>query len=155
MAEKKPAERRRRRNKKPTAKELDPQKAASSAGVPALPDSYQMNNGFDSVDVAFLPATRDWYERWTRSPQAAGLLDTDWDHFRFVIAPLFDRFLRGGSKELATELRLQLKDFGGTPAGRGTLDWKNPSAPREPSSTSGQKRYGHLRVVADDAASGQ
>jgi len=45
---------------------------------------------------------------------AARFAEVDWDRLRFVVAPLFDRFLRSTSKELASELRLHESLLGAT-----------------------------------------
>jgi len=63
---------------------------------------------------AFLKETREWYARWARSPTASRFTEVDWDRLRYVVAPLFDRFLRSTSKELAGELRLQESLLGAT-----------------------------------------
>jgi hypothetical protein len=45
---------------------------------------------------------------------ASRFTEVDWDRLRYVVAPLFDRFLRSTSKELAGELRLQELLLGAT-----------------------------------------
>jgi hypothetical protein len=45
---------------------------------------------------------------------AARFTEVDWTRLRFVIAPLFDRFVRSSSKELAGELRSQESLLGAT-----------------------------------------
>jgi hypothetical protein len=82
--------------------------------VPALPSSYHVTDGHNEVENGFLQETREWYARWARSPMAARFTEVDWDRLRFVVAPLFDRFLRSTSKELAGELRLQESLLGAT-----------------------------------------
>jgi hypothetical protein len=45
---------------------------------------------------------------------ATRFTEVDWDRLRYVVAPLFDRFLRSSSKQLAGELRLQESLLGAT-----------------------------------------
>jgi len=107
-------------------------------GIPAryrgcqLPTSLQ--NGHDKNERRFLKATREWYARWARSPMATRFTEVDWDRLRYVVAPLFDRFIRSSSKELAGELRLQESLLGATLMDRQRLglriDGPKPAAQR-------------------------
>jgi hypothetical protein len=81
--------------------------------VPPLPSSYRVTDGHNEAGCRF-KETREWCGRWARSPMASRFTEVDWDRLRFVVAPLFDRFLRSTSKELAGELRLQESLLGAT-----------------------------------------
>jgi hypothetical protein len=82
--------------------------------APRLPSSYHVTDGHTGAERRFLKPTREWYARWARSPMATRFTEVDWDRLRYVVAPLFDRFLRSSSKELAGELRLQESLLGAT-----------------------------------------
>jgi hypothetical protein len=108
-----PKERALRRKGESAATEVLPAEGYSGK-VPKLPAAYSVTDGHNEVEVRFLEVTREWYARWSRSPMATRFTDPDWDRLRFVIAPLFDRFLRSSSKELAGEIRLQETLLGAT-----------------------------------------
>jgi hypothetical protein len=148
MVAKKPADERRRRNQPATKAELPESPPVSAA--PPLPEAYTVSDGANELRIDWLPETRQWYANWASAPQAAQFLPTDWDYLRLVVAPLFDRWLRGGSKEIASELRLQLREFGGSPGARNTLGWKVKADQQpKPAEAGGEGgRYGHLRPVA-------
>lgn len=79
------------------------------APAPDLPATYTVNDGFKTVRVKFLAASREWYEAWNARGEAAGFGATDWLFVRDVVAPMFDRARRGGSVERVRELRMQLQ----------------------------------------------
>jgi len=98
-----PAERRRRRNADTYA---DVQVTVSAdtvpAEVPPLPGARR-----------FLKPTRDWYETWCKSPQAAAFIDTDWQRLH-MLAPIVDQYFREPSPKLLAEIRLNESLLGAT-----------------------------------------
>ena len=88
---------------------------------PDLPD------GLDWPD-----ATRDWWETWRRSPQAAMFTDTDWS-FLLDTAVLHMEFW-DGDRSVAAELRLRAAKFGATPEDRARLKLSvgEPTKPSQP-----------------------
>src|SRR4051812_30197683 len=74
--------------------------------VPELPATY-------GEGVEFLPATRQWFATWARSPQAAVFVSTDWQRLSGIVAVLVDRWHRDpSSTSLAAEIRLQERELG-------------------------------------------
>lgn len=65
------------------------------------------------------PATLQWWETWTRSPQAHMFTATDWA-FLVETAFLTDAFYNG-NMSVASELRLRVAKFGATPEDRARL----------------------------------
>jgi hypothetical protein len=131
-----PKQRAHRRKGEPAAVETLPAEGYTGT-APSLPGSYRVSDGHHEVEVEFLADTRGWYERWARSPMATRFADPDWDRLRFVVAPLFDRFLRSSSKDLAGELRLQETLLGATVMDRQRLrvrigEADSPAAPAKP-----------------------
>lgn len=64
-----------------------------------------------------------WYEALRQSPQATQWLPVDWQHLQMV-AFLVDRWVLGGFKALDwQEVRLNLANYGLTPADRLRLKW--------------------------------
>jgi hypothetical protein len=122
-----------RRNKKKT-EELAP---VVGKGFDPLPKTYsiatKVRDGGDWIEELeereYLATTREWYRTWAESPQAAKLSSTDRVRLRFVIAPLFDRVVRG-ELGFAGELRIQEASIGGTVLDRQRLGWKVPEGPK-------------------------
>lgn len=119
-----PAPKTRRRNKE----KFEELPAEGHQGeFPPLPRTYRLERVVTEVDsegnkvptlkvvnVAFLKATRDWYEEWARSPMATEFTGVHWQRLK-RIAPLIDAHERAPSKDLLAEIRLQEAGFGGTP----------------------------------------
>lgn len=75
---------------------------------PKLPDGH-------------LPETVEWYEALRKSPHAQTWLDVDWQHLQ-MIAHLVDRWAANGHKALDwQEIRLNLANYGLSPADRARL----------------------------------
>lgn len=149
-------EQRRRRNKQPEFEELPAE--GYKGKVPPLPDEYQLDTGELDDDyepvfiaVAFRAETKEWYATWSTSPMATKFTAVDWNRLRYVIAPLFDGFIRRPSSKLAAEIRLQEEKLGGTVMDRQRLrvriadkdEDKKPPARRSRSKSSRAK----LQVV--------
>jgi hypothetical protein len=135
----KPPEQRRRRNAAPAANELP---ADGFQGEhPALPTSWRQEYVVWERDpdtrekhpltkvrrLKFLPATREWYETFARSPMATQFIDTDWVRLR-EIAPLKDRYNRG-DHSVARELRQQESLLGATVKDRRAMQMTVSTAP--------------------------
>lgn len=86
--------------------------------IPVLPKSYKatvwVKGEPQERRLSFLPATREWWEAWKRSPMASDFAEVHWLRL-LAIAKLKDRYERDPSPANATELRLQEQRFGGTP----------------------------------------
>lgn len=109
----KPASQRRRRNLPPEVEQLP--EGGFQGDFPPLADGYDYDTDNGAVEIAFRAETREWYETWAHSPMAVKFTGTDWNRLRWVVAPLFDRYMRSpGDTKLASELRLQEERFGGT-----------------------------------------
>jgi hypothetical protein len=67
-------------------------------------------------------ATRDWYEVWCSSPQAAEFIVTDWQRLH-MLAPMVDAYFAGDLSRLS-EIRLNEAKLGGTPEDRLRLRWR-------------------------------
>ncbi|MDR1265921.1 MAG: hypothetical protein LBK42_10290 [Propionibacteriaceae bacterium] len=64
------------------------------------------------------PMTKQWWEHWRRSPQAARMLsDPDWD-FLLDTALMHHAMWRNQRWEFASEIRLRVAKFGATPEDR-------------------------------------
>lgn len=100
------------------------------------------------------PRTRQWWETWRRSPQAAVFIETDWD-FLLDTALLHHVMWTKGRWEFASEVRLRAAKYGATPEDRMRLKLKietpgdKPAAPETPRSTSDRRK--NLRIVSEDA----
>lgn len=111
---------RRRRNLPPELDQLPEE--GFQGDFPALPDGYDYDTDQGVLEIEFRAETREWYETWGRSPMAVKFTGTDWNRLRWVVAPLFDRYMRSpGDTKLASELRLQEERFGGTVMDRARL----------------------------------
>jgi hypothetical protein len=75
---------------------------------PDLPDSFE-----------WPAATREWWQTWRESAQAAKFVDTDWS-FLLDTAVLHAEFWLG-DRSVASELRLRAAKFGATPEDRARL----------------------------------
>ncbi len=152
-------EQRRRRNATSGFDELP---AAGHAGpCPKLGAGYEVQLDVDDLEddepstvvVAFRAETREWYAAWASSPMATRFTQVDWNRLRWVIAPLFDRFIRAPGKELAGELRLQESLLGATVMDRQRLRVRvaepdtPPARPRKPRGKSAAARRARLRAV--------
>ncbi len=123
-APKEPEERRRRNAEKGGLETLPAE--GHTGAFPPLPAGYQrtLEDG-DAEDsepltmtVPYSAETTAWYADWARSPMATKFTPVEWNRLRYVIAPLFDSFLREPSTKLASELRLQETLLGATHADR-------------------------------------
>jgi hypothetical protein len=98
------------------------------------------------------PQTRRWWDNWRRSPQAASMLDTDWD-FLLDTALMHHTMWAKRRWEFAGELRLRVAKFGATPEDRARLRMRvtepGKSAAPEPPAPATPTRYAHLKVVAE------
>ena len=97
-----PAERRRRRNADTYADVQVTVSADATAAAPPLPNADK-----------YLDATRDWYETWAASPQAAVFVGTDWQRLH-MLAPLVDQYFRLPDSKLLAEIRLNESLLGAT-----------------------------------------
>lgn len=98
------------------------------------------------------PATLRWWDRWCKSPLAANLPSVDWSELE-ACAVLHHEYMRKRTFTLASELRLRMGKFGGTPEDRARLritladadekDSKRPVAPQPEA----KKRYTGLRLA--------
>jgi hypothetical protein len=79
--------------------------------------------------VLFRDETREWYADLATSPMATEYLKSDWNHLRWILAPLFDGYLRSPRKDTAAEIRLQQARFGVTIADRQERRWLVQSTP--------------------------
>lgn len=147
-------EKRRRRNK---SGEVETLPAAGYQGdYPPLAQGYTLvidsEEGPSELWVEFLPATREWYEEWARSPMAVRFTAVDWGRLRRVIAPLADKYHRRPSTSIATELRLQESLLGATVMDRQRMRLKI-EADEAAEEYKPRRRFAHLKVVADDVES--
>lgn len=132
---------RRRRNQ---TEDLTVVKADGEPHGPDLPD------GLDWPD-----ATRDWWETWRRSPQAALFTTTDWS-FLLDTAVLHMEFW-DGDRSVAGELRLRAAKFGATPEDRARLklsvgEPSKPSRPAPRTRAAAARKDRLLRAVGDGDA---
>ena len=151
-APKDPATRRRRNKENRTT-------IGSTAGDaqirgPELPESYSIKRekARPPSRLKFRKETREWFENWRASPQSTAFTQPTWDVLVYIIAPLFDQFVRSGDSKLASELRLQLSKLGATPEDLARLKWDldKPTENLE-GSGSGSRWRGELRVVEQPA----
>jgi hypothetical protein len=120
-----PAEQKRRRNKE----NLEELPAEGYQGAfPPLPEKYRIERIVMVKDPEtkkrvpetivlepeYLPATRDWYETWARSPMAVEFTAVHWQRL-LRLARVVDQFERTSDEKLLAEIRLQEAGFGGTP----------------------------------------
>lgn len=127
---------RRRRNADPVPKTTLPAGDSDELHGPDLP-----------TGIEWPQPTRQWWETWRRSPQAASFTSTDWD-FLSDTALLHARFWEGDSKA-AAELRLRVAKFGATPEDRARLRMQIEDPPEK---SEGERkpqgsRYSHLRLA--------
>lgn len=127
-------EQRRRRNKPPAPAELPAE--GFQGAYPALPTSWRQEYTVWERDpdtrekfpvhksrrVRYLPATREWYDTFARSPMATMFAETDWIRLR-ELAPLKDRYNRG-DHSVASELRHQEGLLGATVKDRKAMQVK-------------------------------
>jgi hypothetical protein len=106
-------DKRQRRNKPPEPEELP---EAHTGPAPALPRRSK-----------YLQITRDWYDAWARSPQAAGFGVTDWHRLQ-MLAPLVDAYWREPKPSLMAEIRQNESKLGATVEDRQRLRWRLPGA---------------------------
>ncbi len=67
------------------------------------------------------PQTREWWEAWRRSPQAAAMAtDVDW-RYLLDTALLHHQYWKNGRWEFANEIRMREAKLGATPADRNAL----------------------------------
>ncbi len=151
-APKDPATRRRRNKEQRTTIGND----AGEIRGPELPEAYWVKGSAKSSrssQLKFKPATREWFGNWRTSPQSTAFTAPTWDVLVYIIAPLFDQFIRTGDPKLAGELRLQLSKLGATPEDLARLKWDLDKPPAEnlEGSGSGSRWRGELRVVEQPA----
>lgn len=77
-----------------------------------------------TVVVPFREETKIMYKDWATSPMATKFTAPAWNRLRFIIAPLWDQYLRSPSVKLAAEIRLQEQKLGGTPEDMQRLKWR-------------------------------
>lgn len=145
-APKDPATRRRRNKPATPAVEVVPDDELRG---PELPDVLCDEAG---LRVEWHPRTRQWWETWRRSPQAATFIETDWD-FLVDTALMHHTMWAKGRWEFAAELRLRAAKFGATPEDRLRLRLKvtDPGAGKEcPEPAKPASKYAHLRAVSSD-----
>jgi hypothetical protein len=110
----KPDDKRQRRNEPTFAStELD---RDAKVDAPALPNRSK-----------FGARTKEWYDVWARSPQAAQFLGTDWQRLQmlaFVVDDFFKAADAAARQKLLAEIRSQEAKLGGTPEDRLRLRWR-------------------------------
>lgn len=120
-----PAAQKRRRNKE-NIEELPGE--GYQGDFPALPKTYRLerivlvkDKGSDKkvpelklANIAYLKATREWYETWARSPMAVEFTGVHWQRLQ-RIARIVDQYEREADPKILAEIRLQEAGFGGTP----------------------------------------
>lgn len=139
-----------------------------AVGQPDLPD---VEIGEDPetelpIYMQWPEVTRDWWDRWGRSPMAESFTEDDWDELR-ISAFLHAQFWRTGDIKAAAELRQRTAKFGATPEDRARLrvqyvmadDAERKSDQRQragegdpapaPVEGGAKERYGYLRAVPD------
>lgn len=140
---------RQRRNKPSTARTIEASPPKSK--VPELPKGRGAGR-----KGAWSAQTRAWWRDLWRSPLAREYVPDVDVHTLLVLAVVLDQFWREPSKELATEVRLQAREFGLNPMARRSLQWEirpaytppgdKPEQARRPSARSGDPRQ-RLTVV--------
>lgn len=144
-------ETRRRRNRPRQATTLS---EGHEGRFPALPATYrtgEQDAKGRAVTARYLAVTREWYETFCQAPEASQFSDVDSLYLRDVVAPLYDRGVRGAT--VVSELRLQLAQFGATPLAKKSLGWALEKKHKPPEASRRESRWGHMRVV-DDAVAG-
>lgn len=101
-----PAENKRRRNRDQYEGEKVTVPADADVDAPKLPNAKK-----------YLPATREWYATWCRSPQAATFTATDWQRLH-MLAPIVDAYWQEPSTKLFAEIRQNESLLGATHADR-------------------------------------
>ena len=84
-----------------------------------VPDQPYTGSVPELPEHDWLPATLQWWDTWTTSPQAHMFTVTDWQ-FLIETAFLTNAFY-GGNMSVASELRLRVAKFGATPEDRARL----------------------------------
>lgn len=97
-----PSENKRRRNKDTFAEAEVSVPAESQAQAPKLPGASK-----------FSKPVRDWYDTWTKAPQAGAFTVTDWQRLH-MLAPLVQQYFEAPTKELMSEIRLNEALLGAT-----------------------------------------
>ncbi|MEN3282092.1 MAG: hypothetical protein V7607_3232 [Solirubrobacteraceae bacterium] len=105
---------------------------AYTGPVRALTPSYPAWVDGRRRRVRFLAATRDWYMSAARDPVSRRWTDRQREELRLIVAPLYDRVLRGAGSEARTELRLQVDGLGLSAIGRRRLGAAPPPPPPDP-----------------------
>lgn len=134
-------ETRQRKNRTTTAASIDAKPAKRRP--PALP-----RGGGGGKRGAWHEQTRAWWKDLWRSPLEPEYVVGVDDHLLLVLAAVLDRFWHEPSKELATEVRLQAREFGLNPMARRSLQWQVKSAaakPGEPARRTAAKPSGDPR----------
>lgn len=93
------------------------QPMGSPVAAPPLPDAE-----------AYSERTRQWYETWVASPQAAAFTVTDWQRLA-MLAPLVEAYFAAPSRNLFAEIRLNESKLGATPEDRLRLSWRLDAPP--------------------------
>ena len=105
-----------RRNKQP-----DKNLVVSDGKLRGFPLPEGMLTDKHGEEEDWHPATRDWWEAWRRSPQAAGMLsEPDW-YALLDTALIHHNMWMNGRWEFASEVRLRVAKFGATPEDRNRL----------------------------------
>lgn len=134
-------DRRARRNAQPVGQRVIEIEALAPMDLPAdlLPDGEEWH-----------PATLRWWERWCDSPLASDLPAVDWSELE-ACAVLHHEYMRKRTFTLASELRLRMGKFGGTPEDRArlriTLADADEKDSKRPVRGGTSQRYGDLHVL--------
>ena len=98
----------------------------------------------------FSKATRDWYDDWCRSPQAAQFTAPAWRRL-FMLAWLVEEFNTTHDRQVLAEIRANEREFGATPEAMLRLHWTFASgeeARAEPAQRRATRPDPRLRLVA-------
>ena len=108
-------DRRARRNAQPVGQRVIEVEPLAPMALPAdlLPEGEEWH-----------PATLRWWGRWCDSPLAADLPAVDWSELE-ACAVLHHEYMRKRTFTLASELRLRMGKFGGTPDSATTVDMRS------------------------------
>lgn len=125
---------------------------ATETPLPDLPPRSEVSRREE--DTEWHPRVIEWWDD-IRSDMSGAFVRPDY-HSLLVAADLLHRFWRTGGKDLASEIRLWMKEYGLTAISRRTLQWetaraeeavrKQAGAAPEPK-TSTRKRDPRLRLV--------
>jgi hypothetical protein len=120
-----PEQKRARRNPAtfPTTELERGRRAVDAPGLPKAPGGQR-----------WLAATRDWWQTWRESPQAALFEETDWLALR-LLAPLVDSYFREPTPAKLAEIRQGHAKLGATPEDRLRLRWRFLEAEAETEGT--------------------